>query len=135
MTERRLILIKHAMLQIEPDRTSSLWTLSEAGRASCEPLADALSPYELSVIVSSTEPKARETAGILGDRLSVSVETMAGLHEHDRAGVPFLDDPIQWDMAINRFFAEPGVLVLGRETATAAHDRFSAAPNSCPCAS
>lgn len=124
MTERHLILVKHAMPDLKPEQASSLWTLSEIGRASCISLADALAPYSLAAIVSSTEPKARETAELTGHCLNLPVEVALDLHEHDRTGVPFLADPAEWDAAIVRFFAEPDKQVLGRETARAAQTRF-----------
>jgi broad specificity phosphatase PhoE len=127
MSERRLILIKHAMPEIKQEQASSSWHLSEAGRASCESLALALAHYQLSMIVSSAEPKAHETAEILRDRLNVPVQIAPGLHEHDRTGVPYLDNPSQWNALIEQFFGEPDNLVLGRETATAARDRFATA--------
>lgn len=123
--ERRLILIKHAMPAIQPEKEASSWHLSGAGKASCESLAETLGPYRLSMFVSSAEPKARETATILHDRLNVPLEIAPGFHEHDRTGVPFLDNPSQWNALIERFFAEPDELILGRETATAAQDRFT----------
>lgn len=124
MTQRLLILVKHAMPDVKPERAASLWALSEAGRASCTLLANALGPYGLVAIVSSTEPKAHETAELTADHLNLPVDVALGLHEHDRTGVPFLTDPTEWDTVIARFFAEPGKLVLGRETAFATRERF-----------
>jgi broad specificity phosphatase PhoE len=126
-TERHLILVKHAEPEINPERAASAWTLSDAGRASCRPLADALAPYDPAVIIASTEPKARETADLLGMQLKTPVEVVNSLHEHDRTGVPFLAAVADWDMAMAQFFAKPDHLVLGRETAFAAQLRFTTA--------
>ncbi len=127
MSQRLLILVKHAMPDIKPEHAASTWTLSDAGRASCGSLADALARYGPALIVSSAEPKARETADLIGTRLAIPVKVANNLHEHDRTGVPFLDDPAAWEASVARFFAELDALVLGRETASACRDRFVAA--------
>jgi broad specificity phosphatase PhoE len=124
--ERRLLLVKHAAPAIEPEVPAARWRLSDAGRATCIPLADRLAAYAPAAIVASVEPKAAETGQILADRLGLPFETGPDLHEHDRAGVPFLGADA-WREAVGRFFANPKALVLGRETARAAEDRFARA--------
>ena len=49
-----------------------------------------------------------------------------GLHEHDRSNVEFLPSE-DFDLAVASFFQSPDELVLGRETALQAKERFSAA--------
>lgn len=75
---------------------------------------------------TSVEPKALETARRTGERLIVPVETVTGLHEHDRRDTGVLSDA-EFDRAIGELFARPGDLVFGRETAAAALARFDAA--------
>jgi len=48
-----------------------------------------LANQEIKKIFSSSEPKAIETAEIIGNGLSLPVEIQPGLHEHDRSNVPF----------------------------------------------
>ena len=123
---RRLLLVKHAAPAIEPTSPAARWRLSDAGRAACVPLASRLAAYAPTAIVASEEPKAAETGRIVAASLGVSFETAPDLHEHDRSGVPFLGAD-EWRAAIEGFFANPADLVLGRETATAAGDRFARA--------
>jgi len=56
-----LILIKHALPQINKTQSAPDWQLSDSGRASCAPLAEALRPYKPDLLITSEEPKARET--------------------------------------------------------------------------
>src|SRR5689334_5800556 len=87
---RKLILIKHASPLVIPGTPPEKWKLSDKGRESCAPLAEALRPHALAAIVASEEPKARETAELVAAQLDVPVETAPGLHEHDRSNVPHM---------------------------------------------
>lgn len=121
-----LILVKHAMPHREPGVPSRAWRLGEPGRAGAAHLADRLAAYAPGVIAASAEPKATETARIVADRLGMETAVVPGLHENDRTGLGWLD-AAAWEARIIRFFAEPGALVMGTETADTAHARFTAA--------
>ncbi len=123
---RTLILVKHAMPALEPDLPSRQWRLSDAGRASCLPLAAHLAAYQPTTIVASTEPKATETAQIVGERLGISAQVREGLHENDRTGLGWLGSE-ELEARISRFFTEPDRRVMSEETADAAHARFASA--------
>ncbi len=123
---RKLILVKHAPPEVVPGVPPERWDLSEKGRALCVPLADRLAAHAPASIVSSEEPKAAETARLVAERLGVPWRTAAGLHEHDRSNVPHLPSR-EFISMVELFFRKPGELVLGRETANAARDRFDAA--------
>ena len=123
---RKLILIKHAPPQVVPGIPSEQWTLSDAGRAACGPLAERVRPHAPAAIVASTEPKARETAELVGAALAVPVTTADDLHEHDRSNVPHLPSR-EFISLVELFFRRPGELVLGKETAHAASARFRSA--------
>ena len=124
---RRFVLVKHSMPEIEPDKPASDWKLSEVGRRHSELLASKLKEYSPDVIWSSREPKAIETAEIVADEFGVPVKIADGLEEHHRENVPFLSSKEEFEGAIERFFLCPDRLVLGRETANQARDRFAAA--------
>jgi len=121
-----LILVKHSLPEIVPMLPANQWRLSEAGRARCVLLADQLAHYAPAVLVSSPEPKAMETAQLLAQRLRTSVQVMDGLHEHDRSNTPWLS-PQQFTCAVAAFFHHPSALVMGRETAHQASERFARA--------
>ena len=84
-----LILIKHAMPQISPVVASPLWPLSEQGRYQCCALADTLTGYALQGIVTSTEPKAQETAAILASQLGLDYKRNA-------------ENPVSLDRGVSR---------------------------------
>jgi broad specificity phosphatase PhoE len=125
---RKLILIKHASPLVIPGTPPEKWKLSDKGRESCTPLAEAIRPPAPAVIVASEEPKARETAEILAAQLGVPAETAPGLHEHDRSNVPHMRSG-EFISHMEVFFRKPTERVLGRESAVAALDRFESAVN------
>ena len=124
---RRLFLIRHAAPAKDHDVPAREWALSPAGRADAERLAGILTPFAPAMIipgvpgaiVASDEMKAQQTAQPLADRLGMTVEVMAGLHEHERRTVGYLDDET-FQATMARFFAEPDTLVFGEETASQA---------------
>ncbi|MBI3943723.1 MAG: histidine phosphatase family protein [Chloroflexi bacterium] len=121
-----LILVKHALPEIETEVPARDWRLSEQGRRRCRDLAARLAPYDPAVVITSDEPKAIETGEIVAARLSKPLEIVAGLHEHDRSNTPFSDKEV-FETAVAGFFAHPQSLVMGKETAEEAHQRFSEA--------
>jgi broad specificity phosphatase PhoE len=125
----QLILIKHAAPEVVPDLPSEKWRLSEKGRASCTPLAELVRPHGPKVIVSSTEPKAAETAELVAAQLGIPHSTARDLHEHDRSNVPHMRSS-EFISAVELFFRKPDELVLGRETAQQAEVRFTRAVTS-----
>ncbi len=123
------MLIKHAQPQIDPLMPARAWPLSQEGKLLCRTLADKVAVYQPQVIVSSTEPKAIETARIVAGHLHKPFEVLAGLHEHDRSNVPFYS-PQVFEQSVAMFFQKPAELVFGRETAAQAQERFSRAVES-----
>ncbi|MDE0690164.1 MAG: phosphoglycerate mutase family protein [Candidatus Poribacteria bacterium] len=121
-----LILIKHALPQIDPTVPANQWRLSEEGQCFSRVLAQRLAQYELDLIFSSVEPKAIETAHIVATALEKRVEVVEGLHEHDRNSVEFLEKK-KFEASVFQFFNQPGLLTFGNETANQAHHRFSQA--------
>ena len=125
---RKLILIKHASPLVIPGTPPEKWKLSDKGRESCAPLAEAIRAHQPAVIVASEEPKARETAEIIAQALGVAVKTAPDLHEHDRTNVPHMRSG-EFISHMEVFFRKPTERVLGRESAVAALDRFESAVN------
>src|SRR5688500_8810934 len=113
---RKLILIKHASPFVVPGTPPEEWKLSDKGKDSCVPLAEALREHQPAVIIASDEPKAQETAQLVGAHLNVAMETAPDLHEHDRSNVPHMRSG-EFISHIELFFRRPDELVLGRESA------------------
>lgn len=85
-----------------------------------------LSAYHPAVVISSTEPKAAETAAIIAANLGIPLETEVELHEHDRSNVTHLSQE-EFQRSVARLFAQPEDLVFGTETASQAQRRFAEA--------
>ena len=121
-----LILIKHSLPEILPDRPAREWHLSDEGRRRCAKLAEAVAPYQPQVVITSLEPKAAETGQLLAAALHLPVASALNLHEHERQHTPFLS-PEMFEASILAFFAEPSQRVSGSESANESHERFSQA--------
>lgn len=118
-----LILVKHSVPEIVQSVPARDWNLSEPGRTRAARLAEALKQYQPEVIVSSKEPKAKETAEIIAGIHHMEQRVAEDLHEHDRSNVPYLSHD-EFQASVREFFQKPGELVFGRETADQAHARF-----------
>jgi broad specificity phosphatase PhoE len=123
---RHLILVKHSLPEIFPDVPAAQWQLSDEGRRRCAALAERLRPYQPVALVASREPKATETGALVASALDTPFATAEGLHEHDRSNVGWASSE-DFAAAVERFFARPSELVMGRETADAARERFARA--------
>src|SRR3954452_15277575 len=103
--------MRHSLPEIDSEVPSALWRLSEEGRRRCRTLADMLAEEaHVDLIVSSPEPKARETAEIIANRLGKPISIVDDLREHERARTGLLPGD-EFKAAIARFFAEPDRLV------------------------
>ena len=122
----KLILVRHSEPNIEPKVPANRWRLSARGRDRCTGLAQRLAAHGLDIMLSSTEPKARETAEIAADRLGIPVAVAEGLHEHERESVPYVSAQ-EFRTAVEGLFARPDELVYGEETADQARERFGVA--------
>lgn len=116
----RLILVKHSLPEIAPERPRSEWRLSDEGRTRSVWLAERLQTYDPGRIVTSPELKAHETATIVAQVLDLALETLDALREHDDSGAPF-EDERSFRVSVRRFFARPTEAVFGPETADDAH--------------
>lgn len=122
----RLVLIKHSAPEMQIQAESRFWHLSAEGRRRCAPLAEKLRRFNLTRIVSSSEPKAVETAELLASELSRTHIVRPDLQENDRTGLGFVGHEA-YQETFRRFFAEPDMVVVGSETAEEARARFTAA--------
>ena len=123
--DRHLILVKHAMPQVDVDTPAHLWRLRPEGVASARTLAARLvTRYTPSKVVASLEPKATETGTIIAERLGLPFATAEGLHEHDRRAAGFLGRA-EFAARMRDLFAQPDAVVFGSESASAALTRFA----------
>jgi broad specificity phosphatase PhoE len=122
----KLILVKHALPEVNPQVSSHRWVLSEEGRRRCGWLADELKTQKVSRLFSSLEPKALETAALVAVRTGFMMEPRPDLHENDRTGFGFVEQDELWQR-FRMFFNQPTRLTIGEETADGAFERFAAA--------
>ena len=122
----KLILVRHSIPLIDPARPARDWVLGAEGHAAATALAERLSGHGIGAVVSSDEPKARQTAQALTTRLQLPLALDRDLREHERASAGYLPRA-EFEASIARFFAEPAELVFGDETADEVFLRFSAA--------
>lgn len=124
---RRLILVKHSLPDIAPEVPRRKWHLSQDGIERCGLLAERLARYGPARLISSPEPKARETALALADAVGAAdVQTVGNLREHDDGDTPFQSEA-EFRAKVSGFFRHPSAAVFGPETADDAHVRFSTA--------
>lgn len=121
--KKYLILVKHSLPEIVAGLPAREWKLSDTGRMRAKQLAERLSSFQPEYIISSVEPKARETAEILAGRHNLELHSAEGLHEHDRSKTPYLSKD-EFHAAIREFFEKPDKLIFGSETADEAHEHF-----------
>jgi broad specificity phosphatase PhoE len=121
-----LVLVKHSLPTVDPAVHAAEWRLGEEGRVRCQALAMRLRDYAPNAIVASTEPKAVETARLVGETLSLDVELDDRLREHDRTGIPWLDGE-EFERSVQEAFARPDEVVFGRESIADVQRRFAAA--------
>jgi broad specificity phosphatase PhoE len=120
---KHLILVKHSVPEIEANRPANGWKLSKEGEVRAHHLAEELENFVPEVIVSSHEPKAKETAEIAANHLRLKMQIVPDLHEHDRSNVSYLPHAA-FQASIREFFQKPNELVFGEETANQAYSRF-----------
>jgi broad specificity phosphatase PhoE len=121
-----LLLVRHSAPEVDPSVPSEEWGLSEEGRRRCGPLAERVAAYRPELLVSSPEPKARETAELIAPSLGLDVQLRDGLRETARRTVGWLE-PEELERGIRALFDRPDEVVYGEESARAALARFEAA--------
>lgn len=121
-----LLLVRHSSPCVSDGLSYRDWRLSDEGKESADRAAGFIAELRPSLICSSDERKAFETAMIIGQRCGVDVEIEADLGEHDRTGVPWRDAATR-QQEFQALFANPNAVVFGRESASQALQRLSAA--------
>lgn len=122
----RLVLVKHALPQIDASKPPREWHLGAEGEAQAKRLAERLRAFEPLRMVTSPEPKAARTAELAAAELGLTVACVDGLQEIDRPALRLMSR--EEHAAVNQaIFTEPDRRVLGSESAREALERFSAA--------
>jgi len=126
MTGPSLILVRHGRPVIDPDIPPPQWGLCPEGRDAVAALAEKLTGLGVKAAISSPEPKALQTAEIIGQRLGLAVEVEHGLGEHKRPHTSFGTEA-EFQAKIANIFARPHEPAPGGESAEQARERLAAA--------
>jgi broad specificity phosphatase PhoE len=120
-----LILVRHSLPKLNPSVPANEWSLSDEGRTRARTLGFRLADYRPELIFTSPEPKAAETAEIVGRELGLAALVLPGLHEHERGNIGWVSREVL-DAGVADFFRFPDRKVFGGESADQAYARFSA---------
>ena len=121
--EGSIILVKHAMPELDGDTPSKEWKLGDRGLKQAQRFANFVRD-NLDVdpiIYSSSEAKAVETAKILAETLSLTHKVNPGLAEFDRPALSIVSEEDHFDRN------DPEEPYLGSESANSALERFESA--------
>jgi broad specificity phosphatase PhoE len=121
-----LLLVRHSAPEIDVSVPAEEWRLSEEGRRLCGPITEELAALAPSVLVSSPEPKSRETAELIAPSLGLDVRVVDGLRETARRTVSWLA-PADFERGVRALFERPDEIVFGEESAAGALARFEMA--------
>ncbi len=126
--EGSIILVKHAMPELDGDVPSKDWKLGERGLKQAQKFANFVRD-NLDVdpiIYSSDESKAVETAKIIAKTLSLTHKVNPALAEFDRPALSIVSEEDHFDRN-EPLFTNPDEPYLGVESANAALERFESA--------
>ena len=121
---RTVVLIRHSVPEVDPDRPASEWSLSAEGVSRCETITSDLERFLPAVMFSSPETKAMETARHIGLHLGIGFSVGEDLREHRRPAT-FLPQS-EFQENIRRFFESPDSIVYGSESSNDVAERIEA---------
>ena len=119
----KLLLIRHAHPQVEPNSPPGEWNLSDEGVRGAERLTAQLTGRNIHRIFTSTEQKAIQTGEICVAHLGITCSTRRGLEEQMRTGVGYLERDV-FLRGVRDLFLRPRDQVMGIETGHEAAERL-----------
>ena len=111
----RLILVRHAQVVVDPTVAVERWGLSREGEIAALALLQHPALSHVDVVVSSPEPKALATAGLLSAEAPVVTEP--NLRELDRSRLGWLRDENAYSAVVREILNHSGRSVRGCERA------------------
>jgi broad specificity phosphatase PhoE len=120
---QRIRYLSHPQVLVDPAKGIMDWSLSDLGRHRVITLANSNALDGTTVVISSAETKAAETARPLAKALNCRLDIREMMHENDRSSTGFLP-PEEFEAVADQFFAYPDTSVRGWETAAAAQSRI-----------
>jgi len=120
---RYLRYLTHPQVKIDPLISVPEWGLSDVGRGRAKQFASQSLLRTTKAIISSAEKKAIETAQIISDSISATIEVRKETHENDRSATGYLKAN-EFERVADAFFADPTRSIRGWETAENAQSRI-----------
>lgn len=120
----KIVLVRHSKTNIEPEIDSTQWRLSEDGRQAAAKLAEDPAFKDCELIYSSLQPKAIDTAEIIGKALNIPALQEEGLAELSSVTSGFIED---YAGTVHKLYAGEIANINDGETLQQAIDRFNAA--------
>jgi len=120
---RRLVLVRHAQARLDPELPPRSWELTAEGREAAEALARLGLFAGVEAVVTSPEPKARDTAEPIARAAGVELSVERDLREAERGASP-VDDRVGFVARVDTWLA--GAAVPGWEARDAAAPRIVA---------
>jgi broad specificity phosphatase PhoE len=118
----RLVLIRHAQVEIDPASATHAWRLSAEGAQAARRLREHPDVRDAASVYSSPEPKAVATAHALADVRIVSL--CHALRELDRTALGWVGSHAHYKAIVREILLNPEESVLGCEPASSALSRF-----------
>ncbi len=124
---RRIWIITHADVVIDPEVEVTHWGLNPRGFARHKQLADIWKATRTApdAVWSSTEQKARDGAAALAEAFGLKTREDTDLGENDRSATGFIPEP-EFSQVASEFFANPDDSIRGWERARDAQARIVA---------
>lgn len=113
-SDRIVVLIRHSAPEVNTERPASEWRLSAEGIERCGRLASDMERFLPTVLLSSPEIKAVQTAEAIGDKLGLKPSVRDGLRERRRPA-EFLPQE-EFHRNARAFFDNPASGVRGGES-------------------
>ena len=120
---RRLVLVRHAQVRLDPELPPRLWELTAEGRTGADRLARLPVFAAIEAVVTSPEPKARATAEPIATTAGVELLVEQDLREAERGASP-VDDRARFVAQVDAWL--DGAPVPGWEARDAAAARIVA---------
>jgi broad specificity phosphatase PhoE len=120
-----LYLVRHAPVDLDPERPAPEWRLSERGRVLATQLADSPAWRELVLVACSPEPKAVETALPIAEAADSGLRVEHDLREAERPGTPVVSAE-EYERLVAAYLAAPDQSVHGWEPAREVRERVRA---------
>lgn len=121
---KKLFLITHPDVIIDPNQAIDEWVISEKGIDRAKALMTEMFWKDISVIYTSTEPKAKTVAEMAAQKFNIPIFEKENLVEIDRSSTGFMPYDEFMNTVVD-FFKKPDESCRGWETARAAMKRVS----------